>query len=63
MLQKMSKNKGITLVALIITIIMLLILAGITMSSLTGENGLLEKIQEAKQRTENEQKNENIILE
>ena len=41
---------------------MLLILAGITMSSLTGENGLLEKIQEAKQRTENAQKNENSIL-
>ena len=33
-----SKNKGITLIALVITIIVLLILAGISISMLTGEN-------------------------
>ena len=41
------KNKGITLIALVITIIILLILAGVAISSLTGENGLLKKIQKA----------------
>ncbi len=37
------KNKGITLIALVITIILLLILAGITIAMLTGENGILRK--------------------
>ena len=35
----MKKNKGITLIALVITMIVLLILAGITISALSGENG------------------------
>ena len=34
-----KKNKGITLIALVITIVVLLILAGISISMLTGENG------------------------
>lgn len=38
----MKKNKGITLIALVITIIILLILAGITISQL-AENGLFNK--------------------
>ncbi len=38
-----TKNRGITLVALVITIIILLILAGISISSLTG-SGLFQKI-------------------
>ena len=36
-------NKGITLIALVITIIVLLILAGVTIASITGENGILRK--------------------
>lgn len=43
----MKNNKGITLIALVITIIVLLILAGITIAMLTGENGLLSKSQQA----------------
>ncbi len=43
-----NHEKGITLIALIITIIVLLILAGITISLLTGENGLLNKANESK---------------
>ena len=39
----MKNNKGITLIALVITIIVLLILAGVTIASLTGENGLLSR--------------------
>ena len=38
-----KNNKGITLIALVITIIVLLILAGITIASITGENGILRK--------------------
>ena len=41
--RKQKLNKGITLIALVITIIVLLILAGITIMSLTGENGVLKK--------------------
>ena len=42
-------EKGITLIALIITIILLLILAGITITTLGGENGLLAKVKKAKE--------------
>lgn len=55
------KENGITLVALVITIVILLILAGITINSLT-ENGLFEKVKLAKQKQENAQLKENIIL-
>ena len=41
----MKNNKGITLIALVITIIVLLILAGITIAMLTGDNGLLTRSQ------------------
>ncbi len=40
---KLEKSKGITLIALVITIIVLLILVGITIASITGENGILRK--------------------
>ena len=39
----MRKENGITLIALVITIIVLLILAGVTIAMLTGENGLLSR--------------------
>lgn len=57
----MQKNKGITLIALIITIIILLILAGITIVSLT-ENGLFSKSEEAKERTIKAQLKEEIEM-
>ena len=41
-------QKGITLVALVVTIIVLIILAGISISLLLGENGLLDRAKEAK---------------
>ena len=46
------KNKGITLIALVITIIVLLILAGVSIAMLTGENGVLTKAESAKTETE-----------
>ena len=54
----MKRNKGITLIALVITIIVLLILAGIAISMLSGENGILKKAADAKTKTEQAQKNE-----
>ena len=42
-----TRNKGITLIALVITIIVLLILAGVSINILIGENGLLTKAQDA----------------
>ena len=45
------KQKGITLIALVITIIVLLILAGITIASLSGENGILTRANDAKEKT------------
>lgn len=47
----MKNQKGITLIALVITIIVLLILAGVSIAMLTGENGLLTKAGNAKTET------------
>ena len=49
---KNKKNNGITLIALVITIIVLLILAGVTIATLTGENGILTRASQASQQTE-----------
>ena len=46
------KRKGITLIALVITIIVLLILAGITISALSGDNGILTNATRAALATE-----------
>ena len=58
----LRKSKGITLIALVITIIVLLILAGVAISMLSGENGILGKAAEAKTKTEEGQKQEEIAL-
>ena len=46
--ERMKQEKGITLIALVITIIVLLILAGVTIAALTGENGILNQANKAK---------------
>ena len=51
-MRKTKKQAGITLIALIVTIVILLILAGITIGILTGENGLIKQSQNAKTQTE-----------
>ena len=62
MLSKKSKNNnGITLVALVISIIILLILATISIQSLTN-TGLFAKAQEAKEKTKNATENQAKIL-
>ena len=57
-----NTNKGITLIALVITIIVLLILAGVSIAMLTGENGVLTKATEAKEQTEIAQEKEEISM-
>ena len=47
-----SLNRGITLIALVITIVVLLILAGVSIAMLTGDNGIITQAQKAKEKTE-----------
>lgn len=44
---KINKASGITLIALVVTIIVLLILAGISIQMLTGDNGILNRAEQA----------------
>ena len=55
-------QKGITLVALVITIIVLLILAGITISLTLGQDGILKKAEEAGKNYQQAAKSENQQL-
>ena len=58
----LKNTKGVTLIALVITIIVLLILAGVTIQTLTGDNGLLQKAQTAKEENEKAKELELIKL-
>ena len=61
--EKMLKNKnGITLIALVVTIVVLLILAGVSISMLTGENGIIKQAQEAKEKSEIAEEKELVEL-
>ena len=55
-------NKAITLVALIITIIILLILAGVSLSMVLGENGLINKAQSSVNKYQDSSENEQNLL-
>ena len=59
---KVKNVKGITLIALVITIIVLLILAGVTIATLTGDNGILTKANEAKTITNEKDEEEQIEI-
>ena len=58
----LKERKGITLIALVITIIVLLILAGVSIAMLTGQNGILTQAQSAKTTTEDKSTEEKIKL-
>ena len=59
----MKKNvHGITLIALVITIIVLLILAGVSIAMLTGQNGILTQAQNAKTTTEQASAREKVEI-
>ena len=57
-----NKEKGITLIALVVTIVVLLILAGVSISMLIGENGIITQAQKAKLETRGGEVEERIIL-
>ena len=63
----MKKNKGITLVALVVTIVVLLILAGVSINLVLGNNGIIAKAQEAKTKqaeaSQNDLKGMNSLIE
>ena len=61
-MKRERKQTGITLIALVITVIVLLILAGVTIAALSGDNGILTRAKEAKEKTEQAQKDEEKIL-
>ncbi len=56
------KKEGITLIALVITIIVLLILAGVSISMLIGQNGILTQVKNAKNSTEQSGAKEKVEL-
>ena len=57
-----QESKGITLIALVVTIVVLLILAGISIAALTGENGIINRTIEAKRATDTSQIKEEVEL-
>ena len=61
-MQKLKKERGITLIALVVTIIVLLILAGITIGLVFGPNGIINKAHEANENTKIEQVREQLEL-
>ena len=61
MKRKIKSNNAITLVALVVTIVILLILSGISISALTNTE-IFQKVKDAKEKSENAQKQENEIL-
>ena len=56
------KNKGITLIALVVTIVVLLILAAVSISMLGGENGIITQAIEAKDKNEIAEEKEKVQL-
>ena len=52
-MKKLKKEKGITLIVLAITITILLILAGISIVTLTGDNGLIQNARRCEKKYRN----------
>ena len=61
-MKKLKNKKGITLIALVVTIVVLLILAGTAIAMLTGDNGIIKKAQLAKKLTEESSEKEKLQL-
>lgn len=57
-----KKERGITLIALIVTIVILLILSGVSIAILTGKNGVINQAKDAKEKYEQSSSNEEIGL-
>ena len=61
-MKKFNESTGITLIALVVTIVVLLILAAVSISMLTGENGIITQAQESSIKTENGEVYEALLL-
>lgn len=59
---KTRKMKGITLVALVVTVVVLLILAGVSLNLVLGENGIIKKAQEAAAQTDESSATESMSM-
>ncbi len=62
MKKQIKKERGITLIALVVTIIVLLILAGVSISMLAGDNGIIRQSQRAKEETKIGEEKEQVKL-
>ena len=60
--KKLNNNRAITLIALVVTIVVLLILAGVSISMLTGEDGIIRQAQEAKENSKKSEIEEKVNL-
>ena len=58
--KSLGKERGITMIALVITIIVLIILAGISIAAITGDEGIIKKGDKAKEETEISQYKEKL---
>ena len=56
------RNKGVTLISLVVTIVVLLILAGITIGTIFNDNGIIKKAQEAANATEEAARNDQAAI-
>ena len=63
MTKEKQNNKGITLIALVVTIVVLLILAGISITALFGDNGLITRAKIADQKTQEGAQNDISAIE
>lgn len=63
MINKIKNTKGVTLIALVITIVILLILSGVSILAFTGENGMFNRAKQARNNTLDAEKKESLALE
>ena len=61
-MKRIKNEQGITLIVLVVTIILIMIVVGVSISSLTGRNGILTRAVEAKKLTEAKSEEEAIQL-
>lgn len=62
MQKQKNKQRGVTLIALVVSIIVLIILAGVSIAMLVGDNGIITMAQQAKEDTKQAQERESIQL-
>ena len=58
----MKNKRGITLIALVLTVIIMIILAGISFNALVGDNGILSNVMTAKEKQEDQGAKEELQL-